>query len=1271
MWLRAALAKKECVPVAGGEACKVAKHFLEGWLSKPGKTGLSRGDLESIGRFTAHLDKLQKGLGASACEHVVKGDNDSVLLHIAQLPVIPHARRSIRALMGYEQDAAAQRTFLALEGWDADLVRRLGGVLAAIASSNGYATHFPGSSGSPGFFRALAHLTAGCLGRLSPGHRSAPGTWLLNGARCLELLSLEGADQAALVDVLFAQELTRHWGGDGQRRLLSMNGLAEALTQAPARMLFGARALNVRGRCAFIEYVGRAALSGQQELLDFLFEAIVQGGKQEAEAALASLTATDPARVTDRAAQLLASADSDERRAAVRALLNTGTPQARLLLEERAAHEKSARVREQIEAALRSLRALVQPPPSAPQADGQGYVSIDGDWIAIPAAAPLPPDTPPPGVLKGELRAAVNEANAAARRAFEELQRQRALLSPEEQKLHHGPREFAELYSAAALGEFLDVVAGKLDARKASQPARSLMGHHASWYYRSAGGEYRTKLAALLAHPEITLHHLVRLFVLELASSQHWAIPLLAQGTAAKRLRKFTEVGSDFRTVLQAFASFDYGAPGFVSELLRQRWALLAPPAHLWPTVAEQLALIDQALGLAPVPRGDPYDSLRALELLSLLPAPPRRYLHVLLELAVGGAREQKLLARAMLASARSVRELIIPLLQSGEQSRRIAAAQWLRERRDLGAIPQLRAALAREKTDVARAVLLSALAALGEDISDQFSEERLLKDARTGLAKTRTRVERCMPLDHLPALAWSDGHPVAAEVARWWVVLADKLKNPMGDPLLNLSIDRLEPRCAEQLGVLALSSFVAFDTRRPGEEEANAHAEANADQLLQTYKKWRPNFTREQAFAQLKFQKLAEYLGSAIDHRGILALTRRAPGLEALNIVKAYFRDHYRRTVQCKALLEALANNPSPAALQFLLDISARYRSAGIRGRAAALVNAIAEERGWSREELADRTVPTGGLDERGVLKLPSGERTYVASLEGSFKVVLKNPAGQIVQALSGSGETAVAAKKALGALRKEVQQTVPQQTARLYEAMCTGRVWAARDIDAFLFRHPIVGRLCPRLLFAGLNAAGELRQVFRPLGDGSLSSAADEAVEITALAGVRIAHRLLLDQQQAAAWQQHLEDYEVSPLFEQLALPVLRPDAGQGQVSSIKEREGYMLDTFTLRAAASKLGYQRGAAQDGAWFSTYQKPFTSVSLAAVIDFTGSSMAETNVPCALLGLRFVRHGGASHEALPLAQVPPVLLSETWNDLRTVAAAGSGFDPQWQKKMRW
>jgi hypothetical protein len=38
---------------------------------------------------------------------------------------------------------------------------------------------------------------------------------------------------------------------------------------------------------------------------------------------------------------------------------------------------------------------------------------------------------------------------------------------------------------------------------------------------------------------------------------------------------------------------------------------------------------------------------------------------------------------------------------------------------------------------------------------------------------------------------------------------------------------------------------------------------------------------------------------------------------------------------------------------------------------------------------------------------------------------------------------------------------------------------------------------------------------------------------------------------------------------------------------------------------------------------------------------------------------------------VPLGEVPPVLLAETWRTLHRIAAAGTGYDPDWEKKSGW
>ena len=74
------------------------------------------------------------------------------------------------------------------------------------------------------------------------------------------------------------------------------------------------------------------------------------------------------------------------------------------------------------------------------------------------------------------------------------------------------------------------------------------------------------------------------------------------------------------------------------------------------------------------------------------------------------------------------------------------------------------------------------------------------------------------------------------------------------------------------------------------------------------------------------------------------------------------------------------------------------------------------------------------------------------------------------------------------------------------------------------------------------------------------------------------------------AASWKAHLADYEVTPLFAQFDNAV--PDLDRAATDSY-DLQGHLTDTFSFRGVATKRGYQRGPAEDGAWFDEYTKRF------------------------------------------------------------------------------
>jgi hypothetical protein len=925
------------------------------------------------------------------------------------------------------------------------------------------------------------------------------------------------------------------------------------------------------------------------------------------------------------------------------------------LLRELLAGEKN----DSVAAELRRLlgNESTTRPRQGNRTDGpEGYIAMDGSWIDAPTVQPLPADVP----VSPALRALFEEGFAAWRVVDERYNReQRGQKYFRERQVLPGD---ATRRLCALLGP-----GGEKLQREASD--RLFLGLLSSWRHEK---DIAAVMARIAACQDLTLWHLHR------AAQANPKPELAAFGgyTWAAAIRPRAQALGGLVPLAQLVGALGWRPDALMRTLLeRHYWDVPLhdwEPDQIWPYFACHFGLLDEALGLAPPSAQMPLSESRALEMLPVFPKTPARYFNALIELAIGDRVTVRDPARALLAGAAGVDAILLPLLKHPKQETRIGAANWLAERGATAALPDLLAAAKAEKLPSPKAALIGAIARLGGDIKPFVSASALVVEATEGLKKIPGKDLAWFPFTALPALSLADGAPLDPIVPRWWLALASKLKQPGGSPWFELLLDQLAPASAAKLGSFVLHAWIAFDTAAPSEAEANAHAQANVQSTLASWIRWQPNATHDSIFAMLRAQKLGEYFNSGNDSKGILALSVRAPGSEAVAVTRAFFRDHYPRTAQCKALLECLAGNPSPVATQYVLAIAKRWRTRTVQETASELVQQIAAKRGWTAEELADRTIPTAGFDDSGVLTLPLGERAYTVRLDARDQFVLFNPDGKQVQSLpSGDQHTGLAeAKTTLSAARKEAKQVFEFQAKRLYEALCVERVWPAGEWQEFLLRHPLMGRLVQRLLWAGLDAAGSTLAFFRPMEDFSLTDAADEPVDPARFNTIRLAHRTGMEASQAAAWSAHFKDYGITPLFDQLTRPPLALSDALREAGEITDRRGWMIQAFKLRTAATKLGYTRGAAEDGGVFMTYEKSFEALQLNALVEFTGNALPEEDRLTALTGLSFRRMGRRAAPAM-LKDVPAVLLSEVWNDFHDIAAAGTGFDAEWEKKGGW
>ncbi len=718
-------------------------------------------------------------------------------------------------------------------------------------------------------------------------------------------------------------------------------------------------------------------------------------------------------------------------------------------------------------------------------------------------------------------------------------------------------------------------------------------------------------------------------------------------------------------------------------------------PHSVWPWALANPDLVVERLQ-------DTRLAAQALQTLEHMPTIPEQILPTLVQIAIGPSTVNRPLARRIVARYPRAGDLAARALTGGAKQRE-AAAQWLAELADPAAVVALREALAAESSPGARAALLGALAACDEHAAELVPPRALEAEAERGLRRRPPASLAWFDADALPALRWADGTAVDPRVARWWVVLADRLKDPSGHGMFELYLDRLDAADAAALGSHVLRAWIAQDTIRPPEEESRAHAELegrrNHDRaqrdLARAIGTEQEDCARRQAAVPLSRHVERAYRyhhqlfpGSAIADKGLLALTVRMDGAELTRAVRDYEDTCWRwqggHRAQLAALMTALAANGHPDALALLQSAARSHDMRSIQKTATALLEQVARWRGWSADELADRMIPTAGFDDDGALRLSYGGRTVIARPTPQGGVVLTDAGGKTLKSLPAArapddSEGADAAKRRLGSARRQVKAVMSLQTARLYEAMCASRTWPAPEWRELLAGHPLVGRLVTRLIWEALPAAapppdGGARAAraaapppadsaagvrFRPAEDGALLGVDDSAVELAPDAVVRLAHRTALSGAEAHAWRRHLADYEVSPPFDQLGATA--PDVPADAVA-IQSPGGRRVTTvFALRRAATKRGYRRAPAGDGGWFWNYLKEFPSLGLTATINFSGARLPEEDGPCAVDDLE-VRRGGAP---VALGRVPPVLLAECCADFAALAALGRP-DPHWR-----
>ena len=1081
-------------------------------------------------------------------------------------------------------------------------------------------------------------------------------TW--TQAQLLSLLQADGIDQpeAVLIETLFERKGIKEYYHDDLSLIYKLSDTLDFLNQHTELLYHSLTQLSISAQKLFLnDFKAAKNTDFLNQHAKLLVALSLSPSKAVRDIAASRLSLIDSEKIRQHLPALLTQGDSKQRAAAAD-LLARGGEANRTLLENALANEKQKSVQASIQSALQRLDSLAE--------------IIEEDNV-LPPFEPIISQDIPDSFLP------IMEAN------YQELL---------EKKRQAAEREIEANKSISNNGWKSDWAQKEYKQwQKYSEAARTTL------LLAQLNGKSKFKnyhLIPILTHkkaifqcPEYGMHHALRLLstryiswddlfdnYLEPKHFEHLELRQLAQ------VMQDVGISNPARHIASGYLQNSY------YDTLSQ---YISRPEQVVPFFTEHSEFITEALGLAPNQsdsRWVYFQPSYAIELLAKFPSVPKQYVAKLLELALGQNKKLRFEAQELLQTLPHIHQRAIEALGNSKQEIRISAIDWLARLGNPEAIQPLYALLKKEKKEIVIAALLTALETLGEDISSYLTPKALLADAEKGLQGKISASFTWFNLNSLPAMKWQNSKPVAPQIIQWWVVLAEKLKDPQPNALFQRYLNLLDDKSRQTLSLFILQTFIERDTQNCSIAEATEYAVARAPATLQDYHRWAKNYpdyyaeyahyTLEQVIEELKRQKLGEYLGSAIKSKGMLALIGHAQGSLTIKILQDFMKNHFLRRAQIEAMLHAISNSNDPLIIQFLLGISRRYRTASIQELAKQLVSQIAERNHWTADELADRTIPSAGLDEQGELILEYGSRTLTAYVDNKDKFVLKNEEGKIIKSLPAARHNDDAslikeAKTQFSNAKKEYKQVLELQTTRLYEAMCAERAWTSSDWQEYLLAHPIMKRLIARVVWLETDADGNILQQFRPSSeDGCLLNLEDDEIELQAHSHIRLAHRVLISADDAQAWLAHFKDYKVKPLFEQMThdLPEFKPND-----NSINTRKGWLTDTYTLRGVLNKLGYQRASIEDAGSFDRYFKPFDALNLSAVISFSGSYVPEENIPAVLYNLSFDKQQAYSWNDRThlLGTIPRVLLAESYADYLKVAEACTGFDPEWEKKTPW
>ncbi|MBS0659090.1 MAG: DUF4132 domain-containing protein [Verrucomicrobia bacterium] len=364
---------------------------------------------------------------------------------------------------------------------------------------------------------------------------------------------------------------------------------------------------------------------------------------------------------------------------------------------------------------------------------------------------------------------------------------------------------------------------------------------------------------------------------------------------------------------------------------------------------------------------------------------------------------------------------------------------------------------------------------------------------------------------------------------------------------------------------------------------------------------------------------------------------------------------------------LQCLRAIGTDTALMALNGIAQKLKFKALKEKAQALMEEIAQTRGLTREQLADRIVPDCDLDARGSRVFDFGPRQFKFVLGPELKPLVRDATGKLRPDLpaptkADEAEKAEAAVAEWKLLKKTLREVLKLQAERLEDAMISGRRWTVEEFRTLLVGHPLMINLVRQLVFAAYDEANRPVQTFRVTEDQTLADEHDETVSAPATDSVGLVHPAHLDPATLGAWGQILSDYEIIPPFQQLSRTICPPEAEDLQRTSLVRFKGPRIPGIVVYGMLERSHWSRDVPADGGGFTQHSKFFPAANCTAFIAYTGLAIGWYEEPQQIEQVYFVpgyvapEMWGQHKNRLRIAEVDRVVVSEVLRLVNAIVA---------------